>query len=127
MCSQRVWEIEELVHLICSHTLQYKGKVHWQKDGDLAIYNNLKLNPKSRNTLAQCAILNHSISRIATKVLWRELNSFEPLIALLPRDYYGLDKHGWVSGLYRCTHWIKFELLDTIVIRVGEGRHARGF
>jgi len=89
MCSHRVWAIEELVHRICSHTLHYKGQAHRQKDGDLAIYNNLSLNPKSRKTLARCAILNHSISRIATKVLWRELDSLEPLFALLPPDYFG--------------------------------------
>jgi len=105
MCSQRVWEIEELVHRICSHTLLYEGLAHRQKDGDLAIYNNLELNAKSRKTLARCAILTHSISRIATKVLWRELDSVEPFIALLPRYHYAKgDFHGWVSCPYRCAH-----------------------
>ena len=99
MFSHRVWAIEELVHLICSHTLQDEGQAHRQKDGDLSI---LVPDPVSRQTLGRCAILNHSISRIATKVLWRELGSLKPLIALLPRDYY--NPYGNVSCLCLCPH-----------------------
>jgi len=97
MSSQRVWAIAALVHLICSHILEYRGQ-------DLKTY----IHQPSRRALARCALyLNHSISRIATEVLWRELDSLKPLQSLLPPDYVrkvGYYEQEQVSCLYCCTH-----------------------
>jgi len=104
MFSQALWKIEELVRLICSHTLEYGVQEYWQEcEG----HNGLVLNPLSRRTLARCILyLNRSISRIAVGFLWKELNTPGPLFALLPLDYYQQATDFWtgyVSCLYRCT------------------------
>jgi len=118
MFSQDVWAIEELVRMICSHTLEYVVQNVWQ-DGQG--HSGLVIDPWTRKTLGKCVIfLNRFISRIAIQVLWREPGSLKPLCALLPPDYClkakpdgsgprrffspPLQKH--VSCLYRCAHWI---------------------
>jgi len=106
MFSQQVWLIEELVRLICAHTLEYRIQSAWQYANG---HDYLVLDASSRQTLAGCVLfLNRFISRIAIEVLWKDLNSFEPLRALLPLDYCPKVKvHKFrcpVSCLYRCTH-----------------------
>ena len=105
MFSQKVWEIEELVRLICSQTLEYRVQEYRE---EREAHDGLVLNPKSQGTLARCVLyLNHSISRIAVEFLWKELVTLEPLCSLLPPDYYQkVDRNGlgYVSRLYRCTH-----------------------
>ena len=119
--SQAVWAIDELVRLICSHTLEYRVN-EWNED---YVHNGLVLDKNSRQTLARGVLyLNRSISRIAVKFLWKELSGLDPLCALFPLDYFQHDGMEYVSGLYRCTHWTTIKPLGTIEIR--EGRNERG-
>jgi hypothetical protein len=105
MFSQEVWAIDELVRLICYHTLEYKVQGVWN---DTDAHDGLVLKPRLRRTLARCVVyLNHFISRIAVECLWRELSSLEPLRALLPLDYCRkVELHGsvYVSYLCCCIH-----------------------
>ncbi len=79
--------------------------------------------PNSYRTLAQGVLyLNHSISRIAVKFLWKELDSTLPLHALFPLDYCQPCGSKYVSCVYRWTHWTTIELLGAIDIR--EERNA---
>lgn len=90
MVSEEVWAIEELVRIICSHTLEYQAVSLWD---DYEHDDDLVLGPWSRRTLARCVVLNHFISRIAVNVLWREISSLKPLCALLPPDYCRKVEH----------------------------------
>jgi hypothetical protein len=86
MFSHKVWAIEELVRMICSHTLEYDflPAVH---DGQG--HDGIALDSESRETLARCIlVLNRFIFCIAVEVLWRDVGSLRPLYALLPRSYY---------------------------------------
>lgn len=121
--SQVVWAIDELVRLICSHTLEYRTRVYLQQD---MVHDGLILDPISRRTLARCVLyLNRSISRIAVKFLWKELGSLDPLCALLPQDYCQRSGEKYVSCPYRRVHWTTVERLGAIDIR--EGRKERRF
>ena len=95
--SQAVWAIEELVHLICSYTLRYGVPDRYDErtaHHGLVVF--------SRGTLARGVLyLNRFISRVAVKLLWKELGSVIPLYALLPQHYSGRAR---VSCLYRSTH-----------------------
>ena len=96
--SQVVWAIDELVSLICSHTLVYRLHLDLEKH---RAHDGLILRAFSPNTLAGGVLyLNRSISRIAVKYLWKELDSLEPLHALFPPDYYRIDGTKHVSCLY---------------------------
>ena len=107
MFSQEVWAIEELVRLICSHTLEYTVMSVWH-DGQG--HDGIVLNRWSRGTLAKCILLlNRFISRIAIEVLWKDIDSLKPLYDLLPCSYYSKEVEaakGWedVSFLIHCTH-----------------------
>ncbi|SRR5258706_5879957 len=83
--SQVVWAIDELVHLICSHTLVYRVQKYFEEH---KVHDGLVFDTKSRQTLARGVLyLNRSVSRIAVKFLWKELDCLHDLCALLPRDY----------------------------------------
>ena len=93
MFSQEVWAIEELVRLICSHTLEYTVLSVWQ-DGQG--HDGLALNRGSRQTLAKCLLyLNRFIFRIAVEVLWNDIDSLWPLYSLLPYKYCTEPEEPW--------------------------------
>ena len=121
--SQVVWAIDELVRLICSQILEYRFSVYLQHD---MIHDDLVLDPNSRRMLARCVLyLNRSISRIAVKLLWKELGSLDPLCALFPVDYLQRNEAEYVSCLYRRAHWTTVERRGAIDMR--EGRNSRRF
>ena len=121
--SQVVWAIDELVCLICFHILEYRKRQYDEED---RVHDGLVLGTNSRQTLARGVLyLNRSISRIAVKYLWKELDSLDSLCALFPLDYYQRSRIKYVSCLYRWTYWTTIELLGAIGIP--EGRKARKF